>query len=76
MINGHCLDISIIGSPEGSVLSPILFACFINDVGDHVRNCRFHLYADDLQIYTVDGSGNVNRLIVVLVNDDLQRILD
>jgi hypothetical protein len=50
MINGECsdfVDISI-GSPQGSVLSPILFACFINDVDDHVRNCRFHLYADDL----------------------------
>jgi hypothetical protein len=44
-----------IGSPQGSVLSPILFACFINDVDDHIRNCRFHLYADDLQIYSVDG---------------------
>jgi hypothetical protein len=38
-------------------------------------NCRFHLYADDLQIYTVDGCGGVNRL-VALVNGDLQRILD
>jgi hypothetical protein len=54
---------------------PILFACFINDLGDHVRNCRFHLYADDLQIYIVDGCEDVNQL-VTLVNDDLQRILD
>jgi hypothetical protein len=44
-------------------------------VGDHVRNCRFHLYANDLQIDTVDGCGDVNRL-VALVNGDLQRILD
>jgi hypothetical protein len=44
-------------------------------VGDHVRNCRFHIYADDLQIYTVDGCGDVNRL-VALVNGHLQRILD
>jgi hypothetical protein len=38
MINGECsdsVDISI-GSPQGSVLLPILFACFINNVGDHV----------------------------------------
>jgi hypothetical protein len=61
MSNGECsdsVDISI-GSPQGSVLSLILFACFINDV----RNCRFHLYADDLQMYPVDGCGNVNRLV-------------
>jgi hypothetical protein len=36
---------------------------------------RFHLYADDLQIYTVDGCRDVNRL-VALVNGDLQGILD
>jgi hypothetical protein len=67
MINGECSD--------SIVLMPILFACFINDVDDHVRDCRFHLYADDLQIYTVDGCKDVNRL-VALVNDALQRILD
>jgi hypothetical protein len=44
-------------------------------VGDHVRKCRFHLYVDDLQIYTVDECRDVNRL-VALVNDELQRILD
>jgi hypothetical protein len=42
---------------KSSVLSPILLARFINDVGDHVRNCRFHLYADDLQIYLWMGAG-------------------
>jgi hypothetical protein len=77
MINGECSDSIVISisSPQGSFLSQILFACFINDVGDHVRNCSVHLYADDLQIYTVDGCGDVNRL-VALVNGDLQRILD
>jgi hypothetical protein len=53
----------------------ILLACFINDVCDHVRNCRFHIYADDLQIYTVKECGDVNRM-VALVNGHLQRILD
>jgi hypothetical protein len=64
-INGECTgSIDVIDSPQGNVLSPILFACFINDVGDHIRHCRFHLYAVD-----------VNQL-VALINDDLQRILD
>jgi hypothetical protein len=40
-----------------------------------VRNCRLHLYADGLQIYTVDQCRDVNRL-VALVNGDLQRILN
>jgi hypothetical protein len=46
-----------------------------NDVGDHVRKCSFHLFADDLQIYTVDECRDVNQL-VVLVKDDLKMILD
>jgi hypothetical protein len=75
LVEGYDSVNSSIGSSQGSVRLPILFACFINDVGDHVRNCRFHLYANDLQIDTVDGCGDVNRL-VALVNGDLQRILD
>jgi hypothetical protein len=65
-INGECtgsIDVSI-DSPQGNVLSPIFIACFINDVGDHIRHCRFHLYAVD-----------VNQL-VALINVDLQRILN
>jgi hypothetical protein len=58
-----------------SIAHRVGYHCFINDVGYHVRNCRFHLYAEDLQIYTVDGCGDMNRL-VALVNGDLQRILD
>jgi hypothetical protein len=33
------------------------------DVGDYVRNCRFHLYSDDLQRYTVDECRDVNQLV-------------
>jgi hypothetical protein len=36
------------GSPKGSILSPILFACF-KDVCEYILNCKFHLYPDDLQ---------------------------
>jgi hypothetical protein len=60
------------GSSQGSVLSPIPFACFINDVCEKILNCKFHLYADDLQLYTVD-LGDVDTL-VHLVNEDLERI--
>jgi hypothetical protein len=36
-------------------------------------NYKFHLYADDLQLYTVDLGGDVDNL-VCLVNEDLERI--
>jgi hypothetical protein len=51
----------VLECPQGSFLSPILFACFIN------------LYTDDLQLYTVDLGRGVDTL-VGLLNEDLKRI--
>lgn len=40
------------GCPQGSVLAPLLFLLFINDIGDAIPNgCHHKLFADDLKIY-------------------------
>jgi hypothetical protein len=39
------------GVPEGSILGPLLFSLFINNISDGLLFSKYHIYADDCQVY-------------------------
>ena len=57
--------------PQGTVLAPLLFICYVNDLATLV-NSRIRLYADDILLYRTINTSDDN----ILLQDDLDTLLN
>ena len=61
------------GVPQGSVLGPLLFTVLVSDLRDAIKKGRYHMYADDTQLYYSCKCEDANKTISY-INHDLESI--
>lgn len=59
------------GVPQGTVLGPLLFLMYVNDIVNSVKYCQMELFADDTMIYI---SGTDLKQMEVKLNSDLNTL--
>ena len=73
VVNGVCSDSRpvTVGVPQGSILGPLLFILFINDLPDSISKSKIVLYADDTALmYSSKDTHEINRVL----NEEVQSV--
>ena len=64
-----------LGVPQGSILGPLLYSLYTFAITSVIRFCKYHLYADDLQIYVSCKPCDL-AITVAKINEDILRLQD
>ena len=72
-INGHESSLASVlyRVPQGSVLGPLLFLIYINDLNQAIKVCKVHQFSDDSNLLHFNKSA---AKLIKLVNQDMKSL--